>query len=65
MPESHNQAVREILGLDAGESFCSVSIKVASPDTIRSWSRGEVKNGRAVIALMAWTRPVALCYSDA
>ena len=48
MAESHNQAVREILGLDASESFSSVSIKVASPDTIRSWSRGEVKNPETI-----------------
>ncbi len=41
---SNNSAVREILGLDATDKFSSVSISVASPETIRSWSRGEVKN---------------------
>ena len=41
---SNNSAVREILGLDATDKFSSVSITVASPETIRSWSRGEVKN---------------------
>ncbi len=41
---SDHSAVREILGMDATDKFSSVSISVASPDTIRSWSRGEVKN---------------------
>ena len=41
---SDNTAVREILGMDASDNFSSVSIVVASPETIRSWSRGEVKN---------------------
>ncbi len=41
---SDNSAVREILGMDTADKFSSVSITVASPDTIRSWSRGEVKN---------------------
>lgn len=39
-----NSAVREILGMETTEVFSSVSIAVASPETIRSWSRGEVKN---------------------
>ena len=41
---SDNTAVREILGMDATDNFSSVSITVASPETIHSWSRGEVKN---------------------
>ncbi len=41
---SENSTIREILGMDATDSFSSVSINVASPDIIRSWSRGEVKN---------------------
>ncbi|MCH2175860.1 MAG: DNA-directed RNA polymerase subunit beta' [Lentisphaeria bacterium] len=48
MAESHNQAVREILGLDASEKFNAVSIQVASPETIHSWSRGEVKNPETI-----------------
>ncbi len=48
MAETHNQAVREILGFDNTETFSSVTIKVASPDTIRSWSRGEVKNPETI-----------------
>jgi DNA-directed RNA polymerase subunit beta' len=30
--------------MDASEQFSSVSISLAAPDTIRSWSRGEIKN---------------------
>jgi len=30
--------------MDSSDTFSSVSIGVASPDTIRSWSRGEVRN---------------------
>lgn len=41
---SHSAMVREILGMDSSDTFSSVSIGVASPDTIRSWSRGEVRN---------------------
>jgi DNA-directed RNA polymerase subunit beta' len=46
--ENSKVAVREILGLEAPDSFSSVSIQVASPDTIRSWSRGEVKNPETI-----------------
>jgi DNA-directed RNA polymerase subunit beta' len=46
--DSKNVAVREILGLDVAETFSSVSIAVASPETIRSWSRGEVKNPETI-----------------
>ena len=48
MAESHQQAVREILGLETSDTFSCVIIKVASPDTIRSWSRGEVKNPETI-----------------
>ena len=34
------QEVKEFLGFDKDQSFDTVSISVASPDTIRSWSRG-------------------------
>ncbi|MDP6722013.1 MAG: hypothetical protein QGF59_25315, partial [Pirellulaceae bacterium] len=46
--DSRNAAVREILGLDVSDAFSSVTIGVASPDTIRSWSRGEVKNPETI-----------------
>ncbi len=42
------QEVREVLGFDRDSTFDSVKITVASPDTIRSWSRGEVKNPETI-----------------
>ena len=42
------QEVREVLGFDRDSAFDSVKITVASPDTIRSWSRGEVKNPETI-----------------
>ncbi|HPA18148.1 MAG TPA: DNA-directed RNA polymerase subunit beta' [Verrucomicrobiae bacterium] len=43
-----SQAVRETLGLERSVGFDTVGITVASPDTIRSWSRGEVKNPETI-----------------
>ena len=45
---SNTAEMREALGLDKDQSFDTVSISVASPDTIRSWSRGEVKNPETI-----------------
>ncbi|MGF1450098.1 MAG: DNA-directed RNA polymerase subunit beta' [Opitutales bacterium] len=45
---SSTQEVREALGFDKDQSFDSVAISIASPDTIRSWSRGEVKNPETI-----------------
>jgi DNA-directed RNA polymerase subunit beta' len=42
------QEVKEFLGFEKDQSFDTVSISVASPDTIRSWSRGEVKNPETI-----------------
>ena len=42
------QEVREVLGLERDQSFDVVSITVASPDIIRTWSRGEVKNPETI-----------------
>ena len=42
------QEVREVLGFDRDSTFDSVKITVAAPDTIRSWSRGEVKNPETI-----------------
>ena len=42
-----NQA-REVLGFDNDAGFDCVSIGLASPDTIRSWSKGEVKNPETI-----------------
>lgn len=42
------QEVRELLGFEKEQSFESVGISIASADTIRSWSRGEVKNPETI-----------------
>ena len=39
---------RELLGLDKVNLVESVAIQVASPDSIRSWSKGEVKNPETI-----------------
>ncbi len=39
---------RDILGYEATKSFDRVGISVASPDAIREWSRGEVKNPETI-----------------
>ena len=41
-------AYRELLGKDAATSFGAISISVASPDVIRSWSHGEIKNPETI-----------------
>jgi DNA-directed RNA polymerase subunit beta' len=41
-------AARAALGLEKADTFDQVSIGVASPDTIRSWSHGEVKNPETI-----------------
>ncbi|MDR0351062.1 MAG: DNA-directed RNA polymerase subunit beta' [Puniceicoccales bacterium] len=43
-----NQEVREFLGFEGDDNFDSVAISIASPDAIRSWSRGEVKNPETI-----------------
>ncbi|RKX30910.1 MAG: DNA-directed RNA polymerase subunit beta' [Verrucomicrobia bacterium] len=42
------EEARQVLGLEKEDNFDRVSISVASPDTIRSWSRGEVKNPETI-----------------
>jgi len=42
------EEARELLGMDKDQAFDSVSITIASPDNIRSWSRGEVKNPETI-----------------
>ncbi len=41
-------AGRELTGLSEYESFDRVSIALAAPETVRSWSRGEVKNPETI-----------------
>ena len=40
--------LNKILGMEENTSATSVSIQIASPEVIRSWSRGEVKNPETI-----------------
>ena len=42
------ESSRELLGLDKVNHVDHVAIAVASPDSIRSWSKGEVKNPETI-----------------
>src|SRR5210317_259280 len=46
--ELQTREARDLLGFEKDKSFDEVSITIASPDTIRSWSRGEVKNPETI-----------------
>ena len=41
-------AYRDLLSKDSANNFGAISINVASPETIRSWSHGEVKNPETI-----------------
>jgi DNA-directed RNA polymerase subunit beta' len=43
-----NSAAQLVLGLTGKREFDSVSITLAAPDEIRSWSKGEVKNPETI-----------------
>ncbi len=45
---SSKESARELLGLDKVNQVDYVAIQVASPDSIRSWSKGEVKNPETI-----------------
>ena len=45
---SSKENARELLGLDKVNQVEYVAISVASPDSIRSWSKGEVKNPETI-----------------
>ncbi|HET7624241.1 MAG TPA: DNA-directed RNA polymerase subunit beta' [Verrucomicrobiae bacterium] len=45
---SSKENARELLGLDKVNQVDYVAISVASPDAIRSWSKGEVKNPETI-----------------
>ena len=45
---SSKESTRELLGLDKVNQVDYVGISVASPDAIRSWSKGEVKNPETI-----------------
>ncbi|MBM3846158.1 MAG: DNA-directed RNA polymerase subunit beta' [Verrucomicrobia bacterium] len=42
------ESVRELIGLDKVNQVDHVAITVASPESIRSWSKGEVKNPETI-----------------
>ncbi len=44
----NSNAMKEVLEIPEAESFNCVTIGVASPENIRSWSRGEVKNPETI-----------------
>ena len=44
----NEQNLREIFGEERAVGFDQVGITVASPDSIRSWSKGEVKNPETI-----------------
>ena len=48
MDENNTNQARDVLGFDSDAGFDSVSIGLASPDTIRAWSKGEVKNPETI-----------------
>ncbi len=45
---SQKESARELLGLDRVNLVDNISISVADPETIRSWSKGEVKNPETI-----------------
>jgi len=44
----NHHVARETIGLSSVEGFDAVGIKLASPESVRSWSRGEVKNPETI-----------------
>ncbi|MEZ0298517.1 MAG: DNA-directed RNA polymerase subunit beta' [Candidatus Methylacidiphilales bacterium] len=48
LPITNKESAREVLGLEKTVGFDQVGICVASPDIIRSWSKGEVKNPETI-----------------
>ncbi len=43
-----SSALKQVLGIEDTESACHVTIGISAPETIRSWSRGEVKNPETI-----------------
>ncbi|MFI3290615.1 MAG: DNA-directed RNA polymerase subunit beta' [Opitutales bacterium] len=46
--EDNKQQIRDILGFENESGFDSVTISLASPETIIAWSKGEVKNPETI-----------------
>ena len=43
-----NEEEKNVVGFERDQSYDSVGITIAAPETIRSWSRGEVKNPETI-----------------
>ena len=43
-----NDSAREMLGLERVNLVDYVQVSVASPDTVKRWSKGEVKNPETI-----------------
>ena len=48
MSETANQSARELLGLERVNLVDHVALSVASPESVRRWSKGEVKNPETI-----------------
>ncbi|MDE2681911.1 MAG: DNA-directed RNA polymerase subunit beta', partial [Verrucomicrobiota bacterium] len=48
MSDTANQSARELLGLERVNLVDHVSLSVAGPESIRRWSKGEVKNPETI-----------------
>ena len=40
--------VKQMIGAESGSNFSQVTIGLASPEVITSWSRGEIKNPETI-----------------
>ena len=61
---SSKESARELLGLEKVNQVEYVAIGVASPDAIRSWSKGEVKNPET-INYRTFKPEKAACFANA
>jgi len=61
---SSKENARELLGLEKVNQVEYVAIQVASPEAIRSWSKGEVKNPET-INYRTLSRKKAACSANA
>ncbi len=43
-----SSTIKQVLGIDESDAFSCVTIGIASPETVRSWSKGEVKNPETI-----------------
>ena len=43
-----SSTLKQVLGIEESDNFSHVTIGIAAPETIRSWSKGEVKNPETI-----------------